>query len=100
LRWSSASSSESNADGGRECGDIDYAKRSVFLTNPDFPHAGADAGHRLPVIRIIALLHLKQLKACFSPRRRRKAGQILQSAATKFDGPCKSIHGASIQNFA
>jgi hypothetical protein len=61
-----------NEDGALERCHIDHAKRSVFLANPDFPYAWADACHRLPVIGIAAFLHLKELEARSSPDRGRE----------------------------
>jgi len=61
-------------NGLRERGYIQYAKGSVLLANPNLPDARADVGHRFPVVGIVALLHLKQLEACFTTGGCRKSG--------------------------
>jgi hypothetical protein len=61
-----------NENGSRERGNVDHAKCSVRLSNPDFSYARADAGHWLPVIGIVTFLHLEELKASSSPGRRRE----------------------------
>lgn len=49
-----------------KCGDVEDAMRQVRL-DPDLSHARSDAGHRFPIVRIEALLHLPELKPSPAP---------------------------------
>jgi hypothetical protein len=57
--------------------DIDDAKCTGSIRDPDLLNAGSDIRHGLPVIRLIANLNLMQLMARFTTRRRWKRTQVV-----------------------
>jgi hypothetical protein len=48
--------------------EIDDPERAGRLANPNFPHAGADAWHRLPIVGIAPHLDSPTLMSGFVPR--------------------------------
>ena len=67
----------------RKIGDIDHAKRTRCITNPDFSNSATNDGHGLPVVRLKPLLHLIYLMPCLAPRRLRKRSKVVEGTATK-----------------
>lgn len=57
---------------------IDHPKRAIGIADPDFPNAGTDGAHQLPVIRITTLLHEIDLVPGLPPYGDGKGPQIIK----------------------
>src|SRR4051812_13477332 len=64
-----------------EACDIHYPEGSSSITNPNFPCSAAHHCDRLPIIRIVPMLHLVELVSGVPPGRCREGPQIVQRAA-------------------
>ena len=68
-----------------EFGDIDHTKRASLILNSDFLHARTDGLYWLPVVRLLAVLHLVDLISGFTAYREGNVAQIVQSAAEELN---------------
>jgi hypothetical protein len=71
--------------------DIQDSERSRFIANSYLLYALADAGHRLPIVRLTPALNLIELKASLAPRRTGKLAKIVQRRASELD-PASSLN--------
>jgi hypothetical protein len=78
-------------------GYVDHPKRSFFLPNPYFADARPDHVHRLPVIRVAALLHLVDLMASLPTGTNRKVAEVVQGTSPEFNGLGAHGHRVCIQ---
>jgi hypothetical protein len=65
---------------------VDDTERPSGVPNPDFLNPGANPWHGLPVIRLVALLHLVKLMTRFTPCRHREGSKIIERTTPEFDG--------------
>ena len=85
-------------DGLGEPGNVHDPKRPGGIPNPNLLHALTDRIHRLPVVRVLAVLYLIELMAGLAPCREGKATKVIQGTAPELDG-LGIGHGTIIQNF-
>jgi hypothetical protein len=74
---------------------VDKPKCTIGIPNPYFPNAASNTGHRLPVVRFEAKLHLIQLMTGLSTRVVRKSPQIIQSVAPELSQLHPTLHSAN-----
>ncbi len=76
--------------------DIDDAKRAGNVAYPDFPHAGPNGFHRLPIAWILAPLHREEFISGIPTGAFGKLPQPRERVAEKFDGlpRGRSVHRA------
>lgn len=68
--------------------ELRYIEDSIgpaLIPNPEFLDARSDRRHRLPIIRIFALLNFEELKSGCFLHRLRKLAKILPSRANKMN---------------
>jgi len=70
-------------DGLAKARDIDDAKSAARVSHPDFPNAGADRRHRLPIVRFEPALHPVELETGIAPGALGKFTQAVERVAEK-----------------
>jgi hypothetical protein len=73
-------------DGIGELGNVNDPKCTGYIPNPNFLHAPAYGVHWLPVIWFLAVLHLIDLVACFTPGLDREGTEVIKGATPELDG--------------
>ena len=75
-----------HVNGVIELRQIQHPECCCGIANPDFPYPSADRIHGLPVVRFAPMLDLVELVSRFTTWRLWKRTQIVECAATEFNG--------------